>query len=36
MIVSKYGFADLISLEDINDFILHNRGIISAEGSPVT
>lgn len=25
-----------ISLEDINDFILHNQGIISAEGSPVT
>ena len=25
-----------ISLEDINDFILHNRGIISAKGSPVT
>ena len=25
-----------ISLEDINDFILHNRGIISAESSPVT
>ena len=25
-----------ISLGDINDFIQHNRGIVSAEGSPVT
>ena len=25
-----------ISLGDINDFILHNRDIVSAEGSPVT
>ena len=25
-----------ISLEDINDFIQHNRGIVSAESSPVT
>lgn len=25
-----------ISLEDINDFIQHNRDIVSAEGSPVT
>lgn len=25
-----------ISLGDINDFIQHNQGIVSAEGSPVT